>query len=554
MYECPNCNGNLKFDIISQKLYCFHCNGTMDPYLYQKEKDALESPFYDVNVFSCPQCGGKLLTEDTTAATFCNYCGSSTILDKRLSKERRPKYIIPFTKTLDDCKASYEKMVKWTLFLPKDLKDKNHIEKFRAIYMPYWTYSFKKNGKATFKGQQNTGSYGGTYDCFNHYDLECDVKAEYKDFYFDASSSFSDSLSNDLEPFDLKQKKPFHPAFLSGFYADCNDVKKDWYREDAEDAIKEHIKSQICATYPFTTYHCAEHIEEYPLDETLKPEQVEEELVLLPIWFLSYRKKDRVAYAVVNGQTGKAAADLPIDLKKFAISTLLWSIPIIALLNLFLVLTPTKLLLTTMFLTIIFTILADKLGTDVLIRESWQDKIIQTVYDLNPFRPKHIIKETWKTFWVIVSIFWQIPAYFIAFAVVDSSLIQEFTEALFLGPAPNINPTQILFLLITLGHIIIMGWRLSREKTCRKNEYIDEEIYKKTWRQKYHMMLKLFLAIIVAAILILINPAPDYYFYGCTIFCLLMIGLTIWDLLKFQNLLTTRKLPQLNKRGGEDYA
>lgn len=554
MYECPNCNANLKFDIIRQKLYCTHCNNTMDPYLYQKEKDALESPFYDVNIFSCPQCGGKLLTEDTTAATFCNYCGSSTILDKRLSKERRPKYIIPFTKTREDCKASYEKMVKWTLFLPKELKDKNHIEKFRSIYMPYWTYSFKKNGKATFKGQQNTGSFGGTYDCFNHYDLECDVKAEYNDFYFDASSSFSDSLSNDLEPFDLKQKKPFHPAFLSGFYADCNDVKKDWYREDAEDAIKKDLKNQIEALHPFTTYHCAEHIEEYPLDETLKPEQIEEELVLLPVWFLSYRKKDRVAYAVVNGQTGKAAADLPIDLKKFAISTLLWSIPIIVLLNMFLVLTPTKLLLTTMFLTIIFTLLADKLGTDALIRESWQDKIIQTVYDLNPFRPKHIIKETWKTFWVIISIFWQIPAYFIAFAIVDSSLIQEFTEALFLGPAPNIRPIQILFPLIILGHITITGWRLSREKTCRKNEYIDEEIYKKTWRKKYHMMLKPFLSLIMATILILVNPAPDYYFYGCTIFCLLMIGLTIWDLLKFQNLLTTRKLPQLNKRGGEDYA
>lgn len=49
MYECPNCNGNLKFDIISQKLYCAHCNGTMDPYLYQKEKDALESPFYTMS-------------------------------------------------------------------------------------------------------------------------------------------------------------------------------------------------------------------------------------------------------------------------------------------------------------------------------------------------------------------------------------------------------------------------------------------------------------------------------------------------------------------------
>lgn len=32
MYDCPNCGGNLRFDIASQKLFCEHCESVMDPY------------------------------------------------------------------------------------------------------------------------------------------------------------------------------------------------------------------------------------------------------------------------------------------------------------------------------------------------------------------------------------------------------------------------------------------------------------------------------------------------------------------------------------------
>ena len=106
MYECPNCAGNLKFDIVRQQLYCEYCDTQVDPYSFYKKKDAEESHIfggnngeYEVTVFTCPQCGGEILSEDITAATFCSFCGSSTILDSRISKKRRPGYIIPFTRT-----------------------------------------------------------------------------------------------------------------------------------------------------------------------------------------------------------------------------------------------------------------------------------------------------------------------------------------------------------------------------------------------------------------------------------------------------------------------
>ena len=41
MYDCPNCGGNLRFDISLQKLHCDYCGTDLDPYSYEKKKDAV---------------------------------------------------------------------------------------------------------------------------------------------------------------------------------------------------------------------------------------------------------------------------------------------------------------------------------------------------------------------------------------------------------------------------------------------------------------------------------------------------------------------------------
>jgi len=42
MYECPNCGGNLRFDIPTQSLFCDYCHTQLNPYSYQKDHDAAE--------------------------------------------------------------------------------------------------------------------------------------------------------------------------------------------------------------------------------------------------------------------------------------------------------------------------------------------------------------------------------------------------------------------------------------------------------------------------------------------------------------------------------
>jgi hypothetical protein len=50
---------------------------------------------------------GEILSTDDMAAGFCSFCGASTVLYSRIEKEHRPAYIIPFTKTKEDCKKAY---------------------------------------------------------------------------------------------------------------------------------------------------------------------------------------------------------------------------------------------------------------------------------------------------------------------------------------------------------------------------------------------------------------------------------------------------------------
>ena len=141
MYNCPNCSGNLSFDIASQKLMCDFCQTQFDPYEYQKSQDAEQSDVFGVTVFTCPQCGGEIMTTNVTAAGFCTYCGASTILDSRMSEEKRPAHIIPFTHTKEDCRKAYSSLVKRALFAPREFRDPAFLDRFRGIYMPYWVYN-----------------------------------------------------------------------------------------------------------------------------------------------------------------------------------------------------------------------------------------------------------------------------------------------------------------------------------------------------------------------------------------------------------------------------
>lgn len=369
MYVCPNCTGNLKFDIPTQSLKCDSCQTIMDPYEFQASADAeaheIVGEEYEITVYTCPQCGGELLSDDSTVATFCSFCGRSTILDSRLSKEKSPTYIIPFKKTREDCVKAYKQMMRRAFFAPKELQQEEQISRFRSIYMPYWVYTAEKDGPIAFDGRITKRI--ANHKQISFYRMRTRIHAKYRGLAFDAASEFSDNLSNAIAPYDWKEAKPFTPAFLSGFYADTSDVEPSIYEQDVKDIVKLELCNRLLEDPA-----CARYELESDLQYSMEPQKVDSILAMFPVWFLAYRNEDRVNYVVVNGQTGKASGNLPVDKNRYLRGSVLLALPIFIFISLFRM-NPSTMLVVAMALCALCCVVSVFQKMDLVAKEDYMD-------------------------------------------------------------------------------------------------------------------------------------------------------------------------------------
>lgn len=548
MYECPNCGGNLRFDIASQQLACGYCNAEYDPYAITKDKDAEESRDYEVTVFTCPQCAGEIYSTDNTAAGFCSFCGASTILDSRLSKEKRPDYIIPFQKTKEDCKTEYIKRVRRAFFAPKELQNLEKIDSFRGIYMPYWVYHFTQKGPLLLKGTKEHRS--GDYIIKEHYILTGDIDNHYKGLSYDASSSFADNISERIAPFDVKNMKSFTPSILSGFYADIPDVDKEIYQLDAEQEANEQTKQYLKR---------ARETSKYSIESSTNPSkeyhtQCEStNIAMFPVWFMSYRNKDRVAYATVNGQTGKVVADLPVDIKKYLTGSFLLALPLFLLFNLFLTVVPLGLLSITAVISMVVTILYEIEIKQIAKKESYEeDKGVQEA-----IRKKRQAKSE------AAAALEGMTPYVVSKSQIEGKKRREKKK--------KRNPISwglCIFGCIAMVQIIISGYMMMQDIGFFSNLIILITLIvsiifgiKSVVRAKKIMVKKgisgsvwTMCAVLLASIVAFIKPTADIYYYISNIICLVAVFLALLDLMSGYNILATRPLPQFEYRGGDDRA
>ena len=539
MYECPSCGAGLEFNPKTQKLDCKYCNSSFDPKdLEEKLKDAKgEKGFsienskdeigkekldvYDAIVFRCTQCGAEVITTDDTIATFCSYCGSSAILEKKNQKKVAPSYVIPFTKSKEECEQAYKSKLKRSFFAPSDMLKTQQVEKIRGIYMPYWVYSFEKDGKQVDSGSRCTGRIGD-YIYYDDYSISTDVKAGCDGVSHDAASNFSDDLSEAIAPFSMKEKKDFSPTYLSGYYADSEDVNGDVYREECNKIANDQASNDLKKDSTYSRYGSKPHV---------NLNHKETKLGLFPVYFLATRNKkgDRISYAVVNGQTGKVAAEIPIDFKKYLIASLILAVGLFFVFNGFLTLTPTKIIITSIVFSIVSLIISSSQMNKIITREKMMDD--KGNASKNKTKTTTNGKKTaTKSSSVLVM---GMVTFMVAFGAL-------------LGIG-NINKTGIF---IGIMSFVIISIIVSLINSVGKNKSKP----KAKFSEKAPKLVKPFIGLIIGIAIFLWNPVSDLYYYGGAIASILM---TIWsfaDLVKEINLLTTRKLPQLGKRGGDENA
>ena len=544
MYNCPNCAGNLVFDIASQKLMCEFCKTQLDPYEYQKTQDAEENDMFGVTVYTCPQCGGEIMTTNVTAAGFCTYCGASTILDSRMRNEKRPAHIIPFSKTKEDCRRSYTSLVKRALFAPREFRDPEFLDRFRGIYIPYWVYNCDFTGELRLTGSRTYRR--GDYRITDHYRLSGEVDARYHGLTYDASSSFDDTVASEIAPFEAAKLKPFTPSILCGFYADAPDVDSSVYHEAVLDSISEDSIERLSGVSQYRKSGA-----DMPSSDEFKGQlrggsnmDLKEDTptcAYLPVWFLTYRKKDRVAYAVMNGSTGKITADLPIDEKKYVFGSLLLAVPIFALLAFFLTMTGQMVLTASSVLALLSLVIYFLEVSDISDKDSHaHDKGFKSVNRTpksagntdsgekkNDKSPSALLKKYGKYALIILVLILVFPRLGLEF-IMDSASLTAFKIY---------GGVSVILLLVVILLIVTMA----ETEMARKNLFLQ--------------IAGSVIAVAAAGAILVWNPVSDLWFYGGSILAAIGVCLTFLGIISKYNILATRPLPTFyDRKGGNDRA
>ena len=90
-YKCPNCDGGLVFDPKSQKFKCEYClseftEGELERPPEEPTEASAGQPESEAAMvlYQCPSCGAEIVTEETTAATFCYYCHNPVVISGKI--------------------------------------------------------------------------------------------------------------------------------------------------------------------------------------------------------------------------------------------------------------------------------------------------------------------------------------------------------------------------------------------------------------------------------------------------------------------------------------
>lgn len=108
-----------------------------------------------------------------------------------------------------------------------------------------------------------------------------------------------------IEPFDYSAMVDFHTAYLSGFLADKYDVEakegEGRIRQRVEQSFEEMVQSSLLG-----------YASVFPTGKQLRVSPKNARYVLLPVWLLNTRYRDKVYTFIMNGQTGKLTGSLPV--------------------------------------------------------------------------------------------------------------------------------------------------------------------------------------------------------------------------------------------------
>ena len=345
-FKCPNCDGELIFDPATQSYKCEYCvstftqeeldnmereestekklgassgymgemhDGGVDAVDARGQSAATESQA-DAVMYTCPSCGAEIITDATTAATFCYYCHNPVILGGRLSGEFLPDKIIPFEITKEQAIQKFLEYVGKKKFIPRAFFSKQQIESITGVYFPYWNYSADVENMLQAEARNvrswTTGDIRYTQTKYYHVSRHGTVSLT--NMTENALQKANAELARGVMPYNFERMQDFNMGYLSGFMAEKRDIEKESLENQMQELAKKYTDTMMRDTIKYSSVHVE--------NSQMRFRGEDWAYCLLPVWTITYKGRDgKIYYYSMNGQTGEVCGKLPVDHKKLAL-------------------------------------------------------------------------------------------------------------------------------------------------------------------------------------------------------------------------------------------
>ena len=307
--KCPTCGSNIVFEPELGSMMCRNCGNMYSPDTMESRGSLGVSKEHDYmgdsditgddknrHEIVCNSCGATLIADENTMSTMCPFCGSPALITRRMTREFKPDYIIPFKIDKDQAKDIAKKWLDSRQYVPWGFKNKCRLTTMTALYVPFWLLDCVVHSE-----QGGTGKIGGRA-------LEVTAKMAYhvKGVPFDASVKIANKLMEAVEPYDYKDMVRFESKYLQGFYAD----KYDQVPTDITNRIVRRIDKFSRDEIGIISHRYQEF--EVRSEKNLTwMSDASVKYCLLPVWFMTVEFEGSTYQFAINGQTGEASGQVP---------------------------------------------------------------------------------------------------------------------------------------------------------------------------------------------------------------------------------------------------
>ena len=328
-YKCPCCGGAVEFNSQLQKMKCPYCDTefemeTLKEYEQELQGDDESSVQWEkqegnawqeqekqqLRSYICSSCGGEILTDATTAASFCPYCDNPVVMTQQVSGDLRPDFVIPFKMDKNAAKQGLKKHFSGKRLLPKVFKDENHLDEVKGVYVPFWLFDADTETqlrcRATRVRTWSDRDY--RYTETQYFAVYRGGTMGFQKVPVDGSSKMAADLMQSLEPYDFGEAVDFQTAYLSGYLADRYDVGAKESAETANERIRASARQAFMNT--ITGYSSV-----IPEEAHVHLSGGKARYALFPVWLLNTTWNGQKYTFAMNGQTGKFVGNLPMDKK-----------------------------------------------------------------------------------------------------------------------------------------------------------------------------------------------------------------------------------------------